>query len=79
MLLETASITELSIAVIGILGAVGGVIKASNCKKVSVCKIIECEKGEDEISPTETELTEIDKNKPISNKIELKNQIEGKV
>lgn len=78
MLLETASITELSIAVIGILGAVGGVIKASNCKKVSVCKIIECEKGE-ETSPTETELTEIDKNKPISNKIELKNQIEGKV
>ena len=76
MLLETASITELSIAVIGILGAVGGVIKASNCKKVSVCKIIECEKGE-ETSPVETELTEIDK--PISNKIELKNQIEGKV
>lgn len=78
MLLETASITELSIAVIGILGAVGGVIKASNCKKVSVCKLIECEKG-NEASPTETELTEIDTNKPISNKIELKNQIEGKV
>tara|TARA_Y100000361_G_C11142740_1_gene336110 strand:- start:1213 stop:1446 length:234 start_codon:yes stop_codon:yes gene_type:complete len=77
MLLETASITELSIAVIGILGAVGGVIKASNCKKVSVCKIIECEKDDNEISPTETELTEIDK--PISNKIELKNKIEGKV
>tara|TARA_R110000868_G_scaffold131332_2_gene341316 strand:+ start:13033 stop:13248 length:216 start_codon:yes stop_codon:yes gene_type:complete len=35
---------ELSIAVVGILGAMGGVIKASNCKKVSVCKLIECEK-----------------------------------
>jgi len=78
MLLETASITELSIAVIGILGAIGGVIKASNCRRISCFKIIECEKGE-ETSPTETELTEIDKNKPISNKIELKNQIEGKV
>ncbi len=79
MLLETASSTELSIAVIGILGADGGVIKASNCKKVSVCKIIECEKDDKETSPTETELTEVGKNKPISNKIELKNQIEGKV
>mgnify|MGYP003647727334 FL=1 len=38
------TIMELSIAVVGMLGAIGGVIKASNCKKVSVCKIIECEK-----------------------------------
>ena len=77
MLLETASITELSIAVIGILGAFGGIIKTSNCRKISCCKIIECEKDNPELSPTETELTEIDKT--ISNKIELKNEIEGKV
>ena len=44
MIISTMTIMELSIAVVGMLGAVGGVIKASNCKKVSVCKIIECEK-----------------------------------
>tara|TARA_R110002072_G_scaffold2070_1_gene17513 strand:+ start:62 stop:280 length:219 start_codon:yes stop_codon:yes gene_type:complete len=44
MIISTMTIMELSIAVVGMLGAVGGVIKASNCKKVSVCRIIECEK-----------------------------------
>ena len=44
MIISTMTIMELSIAVVGMLGAIGGVIKASNCKKVSVCKIIECEK-----------------------------------
>jgi len=48
------TIMELSIAVVGILGAFGGVIKASNCKKVSVCRLVECEK--DIIK--QTELTE---------------------
>ena len=44
MIISTMTIMELSIAVVGMLGAIGGVIKASNCKKVSVCRIIECEK-----------------------------------
>jgi hypothetical protein len=76
MLLETATIMEWSLAIAGMLGALAGVIKASNCKKVSICKIIECEKAQ--ISTTETELTEKDDNS-FSNKIELKNEIEGKV
>ena len=50
VIISTMTIMELSIAVVGILGAMGGVIKASNCKKVSVCKVIECEK--DVIKPT---------------------------
>ena len=44
VIISTMTIMELSIAVVGILGAFGGVIKASNCKKVSLCRIIECEK-----------------------------------
>ena len=40
VIISTMTIMELSIAVVGILGAFG----ASNCKKVSLCKIIECEK-----------------------------------
>ena len=39
---------EWSLAIAGMLGALAGVIKASNCKKVSICKIIECEKAQTE-------------------------------
>lgn len=71
MLIETATIMEWSLAIAGMLGALAGVIKASNCRKISICKVIECEKAQ--LSTTETELTETD------NKIELKNEIESKV
>ncbi len=75
MLIETATIMEWSLAIAGMLGALAGVIKASNCRKISICKVIECEKA---LPITETELTETDNNS-ISNKIELKNEIESKV
>ena len=54
VIISTMTIMELSIAVVGILGAIGGVIKASNCKKVSLCKVIECERSKTDDNKTET-------------------------
>ena len=77
---------ELSIAVVGILGAVGGVIKASNCKKVSVCKIIECERKDDndknvsrENSSSSLGTTDFDKALELQDKSKLKTIVEKKV
>lgn len=53
VIISTMTIMELSIAVVGILGAFGGVIKASNCKKVSLCRIIECDKEIKEVELNE--------------------------
>jgi len=79
MLLETATIMEWSLAIVGILGALGGVIKASNCRKVSICKIIECEK----VQPIETEEEETtgddDFSKALSRKKVIKETIEEQV
>lgn len=81
MLLETATIMEWSLAIAGMLGALAGVIKASNCKKVSICKIIECEKAQ---AQTETEQEEEtlgndDFSKALSRKKVIKETIEEKV
>ena len=72
---------ELSIAVVGILGAVGGVIKASNCKKVSVCKIIECERkdGEDKDKESSPQQSDFDKALELQDKSKLKSVVERKV
>jgi hypothetical protein len=43
-IVDSASVTEWSIAVIGIIGAFAGLIKASGCKEISICKIIYCKK-----------------------------------
>jgi len=80
MLLETATIMEWSLAIAGMLGALAGVIKASNCKKVSICRIIECEKAQ----PIETEQEEEtlgndDFSKALSRKKVIKETIEEQV
>ena len=43
MIISTMTIMELSIAVVGILGALAGVIKASACQKIK-CLCLECDK-----------------------------------
>ena len=43
MIISTFTIMELSIAVVGMLGAVAGVIKASSCQKIK-CLCLECDK-----------------------------------
>ena len=42
MIISTMTIMELSIAVVGILGALAGVIKASACQKIK-CLCLECD------------------------------------
>tara|TARA_Y100000361_G_scaffold61394_1_gene53856 strand:- start:3638 stop:3862 length:225 start_codon:yes stop_codon:yes gene_type:complete len=73
------TIMELSIAVVGILGAVGGVIKASNCKKVSVCKIIECERKDGEDKEASPQQSDFDKALELQDKSKLKSVVERKV
>lgn len=45
MIISTMTIMELSVALVGVLGACSGLIKVSNCKKIK-CGItgLECEK-----------------------------------
>ncbi len=71
MIISTMTIMELSIAVVGILGAVGGVIKASSCQKVKcLWGGLECDKTPLETvgkvkppPPPDIELVEIEKKK----------------
>lgn len=67
MIISTMTIMELSIAVVGILGAVGGVIRASSCQKVKcLWGGLECDKTPLEIAkvtPPDIELVEIEKKK----------------
>ena len=69
MIISTMTIMELSIAVVGILGAVGGVIKASSCQKVKcLWGGLECDKTPLETAPVKVvppdiELVEIEKKK----------------
>lgn len=80
MLLETATIMEWSLAIAGMLGALAGVIKASNCKKVSICKIIECEKAQTtETEQEEETLGNDDFSKALTRKKNIKETIEEKV
>lgn len=81
MLLETATIMEWSLAIAGILGALAGLIKASNCKKVSICRIIECEKAQIEIEQEQEQETtgDDDFSKALSRKKVIKETIEEKV
>ena len=48
MIITSFVITEASIAVIGVFGALGGcivgIMKASSCEKLSICGIVKCEK-----------------------------------
>jgi len=60
MIISTMTIMELSIAVVGILGALGGVIKASSCQKVKcLWGGLECDKTPIE-KPPDIELVDID-------------------
>ena len=44
---------ELSLAVVGVLGATAGVIRASSCKRVGVCwGLLACEKETLEVPPS---------------------------
>jgi hypothetical protein len=69
MIISTMTIMELSIAVVGILGAVGGVIKASSCQKVKcLWGGLECDKTPLEtegvkVVPPDIELVKIEKKK----------------
>ena len=70
MIISTMTIMELSIAVVGILGAVGGVIKASSCQKVKcLWGGLECDKTTttletpSKVIPPDIELVEIEKKK----------------
>jgi hypothetical protein len=42
MIIDNASVTEWSIGIIGVIGAFAGLIKASACREVSLCKFIYC-------------------------------------
>ena len=42
-LITPASLTEWSLACIGVLGAIGGILKISNCKTIR-CLCISCER-----------------------------------
>lgn len=48
MIITSFGITEASIAVIGVFGALGGcivgIMKASSCEKLSICGVVKCEK-----------------------------------
>jgi len=48
MIITSFGITEASIAVIGVFGAIGGcivgIMKASSCEKLSICGVVKCEK-----------------------------------
>ena len=66
MILE-ASVMEWSIAVIGIIGSIGGLLKVSNCRRIK-CGItgLECERDTRNDSPVENDKTveiKIDDNK----------------
>ena len=57
MILE-ASVMEWSIAVIGIIGSIGGLLKVSNCRRIK-CGItgLECERDTRNDSPVEEDKT----------------------
>ena len=55
-LVSPASLTEWSIAIIGVIGAIGGLLKVSNCSTIK-CLCIQCIR--DQPSPPVVDLPEI--------------------
>ena len=74
MILE-ASVMEWSIAVIGIIGSIGGLLKVSKCKRIK-CSItgLECERDIEDESPVEIKI-EDDKKKKDDFTIALESRI----
>jgi len=44
MIISSFSLTEASLALVSVLGAIGAVIHGSKCKKITCCKVVECER-----------------------------------
>lgn len=74
MILE-ASVMEWSIAVIGVIGSIGGLLKVSNCKRIK-CSItgLECERDTQNDTPVEIKI-EDDKKKKDDFTIALESKI----
>ena len=82
MLIETATIMEWSLAIAGVIGALAGLVKASQCRKITICKVIECEKAqttETEQEEEEETLGNDDFSKALTRKKNIKETIEEKV
>lgn len=58
-LITPASLTEWSLACVGVLGAIGGILKISNCKTIK-CFCISCEREPPPIDPVAITPAEIE-------------------
>jgi len=61
MIIETTSIMELSIAIVGVIGALGGLLKVSNCSRIK-CGLtgMECDRVPPPIEDIVTEDADIE-------------------
>jgi hypothetical protein len=70
-LVTPASLTEWSIAIIGVIGAVGGLLKVSNCSTIK-CLCIQCVRDR---SIPDDELQNPDIELPAPTRLEIENRV----